>query len=215
MQERNNILSAREYYVYVLMDSSTPITNDPYGLEFEPIYVGKGTGGRDAVHEYNAYQKNYSHNPRLLKRLLDIKKKGGEVVRKRIFTSTDEEAVYEIEKKAIIHYGMQHKGGLLLNAGTGKAGGWGADLNPTYARMKAGTHNFQLVNPIFASVKLVKLKSMIENTIRTNSPTNIVSESWLEKTGYSTTKALTIGISRIISRDNLPVTLRGINLIPF
>lgn len=205
----------KEYYVYALMDSSKPLLpGDKYGLKFEPVYVGKGTGGRDGVHEYNAYQKNYSHNPRLLTKLLDMKSRGSKIVVARVFTSTDEEAVYAYEKSMIIFYGLHHKGGLLLNGGTGKAGGWGNILNPTYKRMESGTHNFQTSNPIFANAKLVSIKKLLIKAIELGKPINVIKSGWLEISGYSTLKAMLIGISRLIQREDLPIKIVGVNLVP-
>ena len=199
------------YYVYALQDSSKPFTKaDKYGLRFEPFYVGKGTGNRSEIHEKHAAKYEASHNPRLLLKIQQLVKAGTTIVTSNIFESDVESEAYEKEAEALKHYGLQHKGGILVNASFGKAGGWGADLNPTYARMKEGTHNFLSNNPQFVNPKLQKLSKLIKSV---KGSVDIKKSGWTEKTGYNSTKALRLGILRVIKRENLPYKLNLNTLI--
>lgn len=197
----------REYYVYVLQDSTKKLPRpDKLGLKYSPFYVGKGAGNRSQVHTYNAEKHNFSHNYKLLKEIQSIKSKGGTVIVSHLFTSTDEDAVYEKEQETILNYGLQHKGGLLVNAGSGKAGGWGADANPTYARMHQGIHNFQTSNPQLLSPKLLDLARLIKSV---DKQADIKDDDWMRKTNYASIKALKLGILRVLVREKLPYTLKG------
>jgi hypothetical protein len=197
----------REYYVYVLQDSTKKLPKpDKNGLRFSPFYVGKGVGNRSLIHTYNAEKHNFSHNFRLLKEIKDIRSKGGSIIVSHIFKSNNEDAVYEMEKSTILFYGLKHKGGILVNAGSGIAGGWGAELNPTYNRMTLGTHNFQTSNPQLYSPKLLELSRLIKLV---DKEVDIKEQDWVNKTSYASSKALKIGILRVLSREKLPYVLKG------
>lgn len=196
----------KEYYVYVLQDSTKKLPKrDKCNLSYKPFYVGKGFGNRSQVHTYNAEKHNYSHNYKLLNEIVDIKKRGGKVIVSLIFHSMDEDAVYEKEKSTILFYGLRHKGGILVNASSGKSGGWGAERNPTYERMNSGSHNFQTSNPQIINPKLILLSKMIRSVDKKG--INIETEGWVEKAEYANIKALRIGIIRVIIREGLPYKL--------
>lgn len=198
----------KEYYVYVLQDSTKKLPKkDKNGLLFTPFYVGKGLGNRSGVHTYNAEKHNYSHNYKLLNEIVAINKSKGKVIVTIIFRSIDEDAVYELEKSTILFYGLRHKGGILVNASSGKSGGWGAERNPTYNRMNEGSHNFQIANPQLDNPKLINLKRMIESVDKKG--LDVVKEGWVTKAEYANIKALRIGIFRVIIRNKLPYKLTG------
>jgi hypothetical protein len=140
----------------------------------------------------------------LLSEILKIRSKGGEVIVTKVFFDEDEEIVYNKEKDIILYYGLKHKDGLLVNAGTGKAGGWGGNLNPTFDRMDLGTHNFLQNNPQVKSPKVRKLTKMIKEV---DTEVDIIKNNWYRKAQYSNTKSLKIGIMRILLRDKLNYTL--------
>ena len=198
-------MTNQTYYVYILQDSTKKLyQKDKYNLKFKPFYVGKGKGNRSQVHEYNAVTHNNSHNTSLLSEILKIRSKGGEVIVTKVFFDEDEELVYNKEKDVILYYGLKHKDGLLVNAGTGKAGGWGGNLNPTFDRMDIGTHNFLQNNPQVKSPKVRKLTKMIKEV---DKEVDILKNNWYKKAQYSNNKSLRIGIMRILLRDKLPYTL--------
>lgn len=199
-----------EYYVYVLQDSTKRLfTKDKYGLEYKPFYVGKGKGNRAEIHNHNAFQNNFSHNLKLLNEIQKIKIKGGKVIVSKVYRNDEEDLVYKQESEMIHHYGLRHKDGILVNSGTGKAGGWGGSMNPTYDRMQLGTHNFLKNNPQVESPKVRKLTKMIKEV---DTEVDINKLNWVTRSGYSDTRSLRLGIERIIRRNNLPYKLIGNNL---
>jgi hypothetical protein len=196
-------MKKKKFYVYVLQNPKKPLrfNSDSYKLKYEPFYVGKGSGSRAEVHYNNFLKKGESHNTKLLAEITKLKSYGVQPLISKIFESYDEEKVYEKEAELISHYGFRYKDGLLVNASTGKAGGWGGELNPTYDRMEFGTHNFQVKNPQLDTPKILKLKKMI---LEVDKEDMLNKPKWLSRTGYSNTKALKIGIKRVIERYNLP-----------
>lgn len=198
----------REYYVYILQDSTKKILGkDKNKLLFTPFYVGKGVGNRSEVHLHNAIKNNFSHNHKLLKEILDIKKRGGKIIVTRLYTSKNELEAYKVEKETILNYGLRHKGGILVNAGSGIAGGWGAEMNPTFARMTNGVHNFQVNNPQVNHPRFTTLNNLMSTVGEQG--VDIQKEDWVKQTSYTSVKALKIGILRLIYRDKLPYTLTG------
>jgi len=198
----------QEYYVYVLQNPRKPLrfNTDKYGLKYEPFYVGKGSGRRAEIHYENFISYNTSHNGRLLSELTMLKSWGVKPIVTKILVTYDEQTAYDKEAELISHYGIRYKDGLLVNSGSGKAGGWGGELNPTYNRMDFGTHNFQIANPQVDTPKIAKLKKMI---LEVETSESLTKSKWITRTGYSNIKALKIGIKRIIMRDNLKYSITG------
>jgi hypothetical protein len=196
------------YYVYVLQNPKKPLrfSTDKYGLKYEPFYVGKGSGDRSEVHYEGVISRNSSHNQKLTSEINKLRTYGVKPVVTKVFITKDEEKAYEKESEIISHYGIRYKDGLLVNAGTGKAGGWGGELNPTFHRMQIGTHNFQTSNPQVDTLKITKLKKMILEVEKSES---LLKRKWRSRTGYSNLKSIKVGIHRIIQRDNLPYYVTG------
>jgi hypothetical protein len=201
-----------EYYVYILQNPKKPLrfSTDKYGLEYEPFYVGKGKGDRSEVHYNNLVSRNDSHNGRLWAELSKLRSYGVEPVVSKIYFTDDESEAYEKEGEVISHYGIRYKDGILVNTSLGKAGGWGGESNPTYDRMQAGTHNFQVGNPQINTPQIAKLKKMI---LEVSLEKDLKDDRWLRRAGYSNFKSLRIGIERIISRDNLNYYIEDYKLI--
>lgn len=201
----------KEYYIYILQDPNKKVMGpDKYGLKNRPFYVGKGKGSRSRMHEYNVEKYGTSHNSSLLAKLMKLKSMGKSPIVTKVYFTDDEDIAYEKETEIINHYGLKYKDGLLLNAGSGKAGGWGGQRNPTFDRMQFGNHNFQTSNPQVSSPKVRKLTKMIKEV---NGTTDIVKSQWVTKSGYVSIKALKTGINRIISRDKLSYKLDNNNLV--
>ena len=201
----------KEYYVYVLQNPKKPLKHktDKYGLDHEPFYIGKGTGKRSEAHLDGVIKRDEAHNTRLWSEINLIRSYGKTPIVTKVFTSENESLVYAKEAELINHYGLRYKDGLLVNVSTGKAGGWGGASNPTFDRMDLGTHNFQVNNPQYDTPQVTRLKKMI---LEVSTSSQVSDSKWLKRTGYSTLKALKIGINRIISRDKLKYKLVGSTL---
>jgi hypothetical protein len=200
-----------KFYIYVLQNPRKPLrfNTDKYGLKFEPFYVGKGQGNRSDVHYENFMSYDTSHNSKLLAELTRLRSYGVKPVVSKIYFCKKEEDAYRKEREVIEHYGIRYKDGLLLNASSGKAGGWGGELNPTFDRMQRGDHNFLTANPQLESPKIKKLKKMI---LEVDDKSYLLDPKWLKRTGYSSIKSLKVGIQRIIDRDKLPYQIVGSTL---
>lgn len=196
------------YYVYILQNPKklNGTLKDKYGIKYEPFYVGKGKNQRSDLHYKNVIAYNSSHNSKLLEEINSLRTYGSMPVVTKIFESTNEELVYKKEQEAISYYGLRYKDGLLVNSSSGKAGGWGGELNPTFDRMERGSHNFLQSNPQLDTPKINALKKMI---LEVEVEESLLKPKWITRTGYSTVKSLKIGISRIIKRDSLNYSIVG------
>lgn len=211
-------MEAGKFYVYALLDTSKKVNNPraPKGMRFEPYYIGKGTDSRRHVHIRNAERLNYTHNPKLTEKIRDLIKRGiaTEVLVVKYFQK--EEEAYEYESELIRIFELWYKGGTLMNGGYGKAGGWGNVQNPTYARMKEGTHNFQQDNPAFSDERVQRLEKRLmelDSRIKSgNKEAFIFLDSLVKYTGYSSKRAVQVGAERIIVRRNFNLMIKD-NLI--
>ena len=96
------------YYIYVLMDSSKPgeyIYGD-YKFDFEPFYIGKGTGNRikNTFYDKSIFKKN---------KIEKLKKDGIKIISKKIIIDLSNEKSLLLEKKLISLIGRRD-----LNKGT-------------------------------------------------------------------------------------------------
>lgn len=200
------IIMDKKYYVYVIVNPRKPWNRlDKYKLKNEPFYVGKGSGRRFKVHYENFTNSGSSHNTKLLMELTDLKSRGITPEVKILFKNLTEEQSFEKEKELISYYKLRYKDGVLVNRSEGKAGGWGGDLNPTYDRMELGTHNFQKnLNPQKNTPKVLNLIKILKSNVTPSRSMRLNDKRILSKSGYSSEKALTIGINRVISGNNLP-----------
>lgn len=118
-------MSERKYYVYVLLDPRRKgeFKYGKWKFEYEPFYVGKGTGDRALCH-FRAYRNNnvthIKYNALKNSRIETIHKETGRepiICYKR--TQLTEAEAYEIEVKLISTLGRMRYGGPLLNLSTG------------------------------------------------------------------------------------------------
>lgn len=102
-----------KFYVYVYRDPR-PTKNN------QPVYVGKGTGDRDASHQWG------SHNKPLQDFLSHLKQAGLEPSFSRVFETDDEQAAFAKEIELIAQYGRRDlRLGPLFNLTQGGEGGSG------------------------------------------------------------------------------------------
>lgn len=202
-----------QYYVYVLQNPKKRLGLDetnPYKIEYEPFYVGKGKGDRSEVHYSRVISNNESHNLKLLAEINHLRTLGVTPLVSRIYFNSDESKVYEKEMEVIKYFGLRYKDGYLVNVSTGKAGGWGGPRNPTFDRMESGSHNFLTKNPQLDTPKLNTLRRML---LEVEESSDLSDSKWLTRTGYSNLKSLKLGISRLVTRDNLPYAVIGNKVI--
>jgi len=190
-----------QYYVYILQNPKKPLRyrTDKYKLEFEPFYVGKGTGNRSDIHLENVINKNEAHSSKLWAEINLIRSYGKEPVITKLCITRDEDKAYEKESEIINHYGLRYKNGILVNSSYGKAGGWGGEMNPTFDRMTQGTHNFQISNPQTDTPKIKKLRKMI---LEVDKESDLKESKWLNRTGYSDLRSLKVGVKRVLLRES-------------
>ncbi len=112
-----------KYYVYVLLDKSKPGIHKFNDLEFEyePFYVGKGTGDRiiTTLIKNKSFYRTHKHN-----RIKSIKNRGYDIIAQKIYENLGNEESLEIEKKIIKLIGRRdlHLGTLtnLTDGGDGR-----------------------------------------------------------------------------------------------
>jgi group I intron endonuclease len=109
----------KKYYIYVFLDGSKPgkFIYDDIEFEYEPFYVGKGTGDRIKTSLYDR------ESPFKVNKIKKIKKIGGEIISVKLYENLENEESLEMEKYVIKKIGRRDLGlGTLVNQTDGGDG---------------------------------------------------------------------------------------------
>lgn len=108
-----------KYYIYIFLDSTKPGHYEYDGLKFnyEPFYVGKGSGDRIKTSLYNR------ESPFKSNKINKIKKSGGEIISIKLYENLENIESLELEKVIINKIGRRDLGlGTLVNQTDGGDG---------------------------------------------------------------------------------------------
>ena len=140
------------FYVYVYRDP-----RPSKGLQ--PVYVGKGTGGRDTSHWLRS-----SHNKPLQDFLSHLRRNALEPVVERVFDSPDEQAAFAKEVELISLYGRRDiSTGSLFNRTSGGEGLAGAVQTPQKRGLNASASARNWQKPEFRE-KVVAAQQKAQST---------------------------------------------------
>lgn len=133
-------MTKRKYYVYALLDPRLPgdYSYGKYKFDYEPFYIGKGTGSRAQQHyswihrldgDYTKLPKAHRGNTYKLTKILNIYRDLGEYPKIQILHRLASNArILALEVEAIATIGRHYKGPLtnLTDGGEGNVGrtGW-------------------------------------------------------------------------------------------
>ncbi len=109
----------KKYYIYVFLDGSKPgiYKFDNLEFEYEPFYIGKGTGDRIKLSLMDR------ECPFKVNKIKKIKKLGGNIITRKIYEYLGNEESLEMEKKIIKLIGRRDLGnGTLVNLTNGGEG---------------------------------------------------------------------------------------------
>lgn len=108
------------YYVYVYLDPRRKC--DLSSFEFEPFYVGKGSGDRKNFH-LNNYGYTKSINPHKFRRIKNIQESENNVIVKNLCENLEEDEAYKREREIIDYIGRSiNNRGPLTNIAEGGRG---------------------------------------------------------------------------------------------
>lgn len=111
------------YYVYIYLDQRKPgmWSYEDKTFEFQPFYVGKGTGKREGLHTTPSMLKRKSFKNSIIKSI--IKEKNELPVHYRVYENITQEIAIDLEIKMIKHFGrLDLKTGILSNCTDGGDG---------------------------------------------------------------------------------------------
>lgn len=115
-----------KFYVYALLDERKlgeyKYEIDDLNLKFnyEPFYIGKGTGNRIDAHEKNALLE--SNTTIKDNKIRKIWSEGKQVIKIKVLNNLSEEITLDLEKKLIKEIKRKHEGGPLINLTDGGDG---------------------------------------------------------------------------------------------
>lgn len=111
------------FYVYIYLDQTRPgkWTYKNLTFEYEPFYVGKGTGRRETVHLTPHMLKQKTMKSSRIKHIMRISNETP--IHTRLYIDLTEERAVEVEKDMIRHFGRKDlKTGILTNMTDGGDG---------------------------------------------------------------------------------------------
>lgn len=109
----------KKYYIYVFLDGTKPgkYTYGDINFDYEPFYVGKGTGNRLKSSLLDR------ESPFKINKIKKIRRIGGEIITLKLFENLENEESLEIEKILISKIGRRDMGsGTLVNQTDGGDG---------------------------------------------------------------------------------------------
>ena len=115
-----------KFYVYALLDERKPgtysyvIDDIEIIFNYEPFYIGKGTGNRIVSHEKSAsYESNTNRKDNKIRKIWS---EGKQVIRNKILDRLNEDVAFELELKMIKEIKRKEYGGPLINLTDGGDG---------------------------------------------------------------------------------------------
>lgn len=109
----------KKYYIYIFLDGNKPgkYIYDDICLDYEPFYVGKGTGDRSNLSLLDR------ESPFKVNKINKIRKSGGEIITLKLYENLENIESLDIEKKLINKIGRRDLGlGTLVNQTDGGDG---------------------------------------------------------------------------------------------
>jgi len=120
-----------DYYVYAYLDPRKPgeYIYDDIKFDFEPFYIGKGTGNR----LFQGFKDPNNTNSKKSK-INEIRNYGLEPIAIKIYDNLSENISYELEKQAIIKIGREKTKSVLVNKSKGSTSCKKIKLNEFYLK---------------------------------------------------------------------------------
>lgn len=134
----------KTYYIYAYCDPRKPVDVDCEGIhfDFEPFYIGKGTGDRKRHHRWPSYLKKGSDNFHKSGRIKKILEEGLEPIILSLFEG-EEDACFQKEEQLISKIGRSDLGtGPLTNLVAGGLGGK-SPSEETREKLRKRPNNFK------------------------------------------------------------------------
>lgn len=146
---KNKDENPNRYFTYVLLDPRKPGQYEyGYGdaalrFEFEPYYVGKGSGNRLLVHYNNTKKVDNPHKCNLINKLNTL---GYSPCYVKLVDQVSEEVAFACEVETISTIGMlKHKQGPLVNVSTGGTGCSGNECTDEHKARLRELHTGKIV----------------------------------------------------------------------
>lgn len=115
-----------KFYVYALLDErkegnyNYEIDDIDISFNYEPFYIGKGTGSRLTIHEKRAKdQKNTTYKDNKIRKIWS---EGKQVIKSKILDKLEEDIALNLETQLIKEIKRKHEGGPLINLTEGGDG---------------------------------------------------------------------------------------------